>query len=144
MPIIVIIVLLVLLLGDGGTYYGQRSGWGGPHYGGGLLGLILLSAVDPLAHRQPWRTRHSLDVGIAAVAHESNSRFSPCRGAEATNALGLMTRRPMRETLRTPSRQATARARDPYKDPLQHASACRATGGGAIDDASWPRARIRS
>ena len=41
MPIIVIIVLLVLLLGGGGTYYGQRSGWRGPHYGGGLLGLIL-------------------------------------------------------------------------------------------------------
>jgi len=34
-------VLLVLALGGGG-YYGPRAGWGGPQYGGGLVGLILL------------------------------------------------------------------------------------------------------
>jgi Protein of unknown function (DUF3309) len=39
---LIIIVLLVLLLGGGGGYYGRRSGWRGPHYGGGLLGLVLL------------------------------------------------------------------------------------------------------
>jgi hypothetical protein len=34
--------LLVLVFGGGGAYYGSRSGWRGPHYGGGLLGLVLL------------------------------------------------------------------------------------------------------
>ena len=42
MPIILIILLLVLVFGGGGAYYGSRSGWRGPHYGGGLLGLVLL------------------------------------------------------------------------------------------------------
>jgi len=40
--LIIVIVLLVLLLGGGGGYYGRRARWRGPHYGGGLLGLILL------------------------------------------------------------------------------------------------------
>jgi len=42
MPIILIVILLVLVLGGGGAYYGPRAGWRGPHYGGGLLGLVLL------------------------------------------------------------------------------------------------------
>jgi hypothetical protein len=42
MPIILIVILLVLLLGGGGAYYGPRAGWRGPHYGGGLVGLVLL------------------------------------------------------------------------------------------------------
>ena len=42
MSIILIVIVLVLLLGGGGAYYGPRAGWSGPHYGGGLLGLILL------------------------------------------------------------------------------------------------------
>ncbi len=42
MPIILIVILLVLLLGGGGAYYGRGAGWGTPHYGGGLLGLVLL------------------------------------------------------------------------------------------------------
>ena len=42
MSIILIIIVLVLLLGGGGAYYGPRAGWSGPHYGGGLLGLVLL------------------------------------------------------------------------------------------------------
>jgi hypothetical protein len=45
MPIILIIVLVVLLLGGGGAFYGRRSGWGTPHYSGGLLGLVLLILV---------------------------------------------------------------------------------------------------
>ena len=41
--LIVLIVLLVLLFGGGGGYYyGLGAGWGAPHYGGGLLGLVLL------------------------------------------------------------------------------------------------------
>ena len=40
--LIVVIVLLVLLLGGGGGYYGRRSGWRGPHFGCGVLGLILI------------------------------------------------------------------------------------------------------
>jgi hypothetical protein len=40
--IILIIILLVLLFGGGGAYYGSRAGWGRPHYGGGLLSLVLL------------------------------------------------------------------------------------------------------
>ena len=41
MSLILIVVVLVLLFG-GGAYYGPRAGWRGPHYGGGLLGLVLL------------------------------------------------------------------------------------------------------
>jgi hypothetical protein len=40
---ILLIVLLVLLFGGGGGYYyGRGNGWSGPHYGGGLLGLVLV------------------------------------------------------------------------------------------------------
>jgi hypothetical protein len=42
MPVILIIVLVVLLLGGGGAYLGPRAGWRGPHYGGGVLGLVLI------------------------------------------------------------------------------------------------------
>ena len=45
MPIILIVILLVVLLGGGGAYYGPRAKWRGPHYGGGLLGLVLLVLV---------------------------------------------------------------------------------------------------
>ena len=41
MSLILIVIVLVLLFG-GGAYYGPRAGWSGPHYGGGLLGLVLL------------------------------------------------------------------------------------------------------
>jgi Protein of unknown function (DUF3309) len=38
-----IVVLLVLLFGGGGGYYyGRSAGWGAPHFGGGLLGLVLI------------------------------------------------------------------------------------------------------
>ena len=40
MSIILIVVLLVLLSGGGGACYGPRAGWSGPHYGGGLVGLV--------------------------------------------------------------------------------------------------------
>jgi hypothetical protein len=40
--LIIVIVLVILLFGGGGRYYGSRAGWRGPHYGGGLLGLVLL------------------------------------------------------------------------------------------------------
>ena len=40
--LIVLIVVLVLLFGGGGAYYGRGAGWGTPHYGGGLLGLVLI------------------------------------------------------------------------------------------------------
>jgi hypothetical protein len=42
MPILLIVIVLVLLFGGGGAYYGRGAGWGTPHYGGGLLGLVLL------------------------------------------------------------------------------------------------------
>jgi hypothetical protein len=41
MTLILIVIVVVLLFG-GGAYYGPRAGWRGPHYGGGLLGLVLL------------------------------------------------------------------------------------------------------
>ena len=41
MSLILIVIVLVLLFG-GGANYGPRAGWRGPHYGGGLLGLVLL------------------------------------------------------------------------------------------------------
>jgi hypothetical protein len=38
-----VIAVLVLLFGvGGGCYYGRGAGWGVPHYGGGLLGLMLV------------------------------------------------------------------------------------------------------
>ncbi len=39
---ILLIIVLVLPLGGDGAFYGSRAGWGGPHYGGGLLGLVLI------------------------------------------------------------------------------------------------------
>lgn len=46
MGLILLIIVLVLVFGGGsGVYYGQRYGWGGPHYMGGGLGLILLIIV---------------------------------------------------------------------------------------------------
>jgi len=39
---ILLIVVLILLFGSGGYYYGRGAGWRGPHYGGGLLGLVLI------------------------------------------------------------------------------------------------------
>lgn len=42
MLILLIIVLVLLLGGGGGYYYGRGAGWGTPHYGGGLLGLVLI------------------------------------------------------------------------------------------------------
>jgi hypothetical protein len=35
-----LIVVLILLFGGGGGYYYGSAGWRGPHYGGGLLGLV--------------------------------------------------------------------------------------------------------
>ena len=40
--LILIIVLVLLFGGGGGVYYGRGAGWGTPHYGGGLLGLVLM------------------------------------------------------------------------------------------------------
>jgi len=41
--LILLIVVLILLFGGGGNYYeGRGANWRGPHYGGGLLGLVLI------------------------------------------------------------------------------------------------------
>lgn len=40
--LVIVLLVLVLLFGGGGGYYGRRAGWRGPHYGGGVLGLILV------------------------------------------------------------------------------------------------------
>jgi hypothetical protein len=40
--LIILIVLILLFGGGGGYYYGRGAGWRGPHYGGGLLGLVLI------------------------------------------------------------------------------------------------------
>ena len=42
MLILLIIVLVLLFGGGGGYYYGRGAGWGTPHFGGGLLGLVLI------------------------------------------------------------------------------------------------------
>ena len=42
MPLILIIIVIVLLFGGGGYYYGRGANWGPSHYGGGLLGLVLI------------------------------------------------------------------------------------------------------
>lgn len=41
--LILLIVVLVLLFGGGGSYYyGRNAGWGAPHYGGSLAGLVVV------------------------------------------------------------------------------------------------------
>ena len=45
MSILLIVVLVLLLGGGGGYYYGRGAGWGTPHYGGGLLGLVLITLL---------------------------------------------------------------------------------------------------
>ena len=41
--LILLIVVLILLFGGGGaTTTGEAPVWRGPHYGGGLLGLVLI------------------------------------------------------------------------------------------------------
>jgi hypothetical protein len=45
MLILLIIVLVLLFGGSGGYYYGRSAGWGTPHYGGGLFGLVLIIFV---------------------------------------------------------------------------------------------------
>ena len=42
MPVLLIVILIVLMLGGGGAFYGRGANWGAPHYGGGLLGLVLI------------------------------------------------------------------------------------------------------
>jgi len=43
---LILIILLVLVFGGGGGYYyGRGNDWGAPHYGGGLLGLVLIIAL---------------------------------------------------------------------------------------------------
>ncbi len=43
---IILIIVLVLLFGGGGSYYyGRNAGWGTPHYGGSLVGLVLVVLV---------------------------------------------------------------------------------------------------
>jgi hypothetical protein len=42
MLILLIVVLILLFGGGGGYYYGRGANWRGPHYGGGLLGLVLV------------------------------------------------------------------------------------------------------
>jgi len=43
--LILLIVLLLLFGGGGGYYYGRGRDWGAPHYGGGLLGLVVIVLV---------------------------------------------------------------------------------------------------
>jgi hypothetical protein len=62
----------------------------------------LVSASDPLAHRQPWRTSHSLEVGIAAVAHDGprNRTTVPRLARSDGDPCPRRHKRPMRVTLR--------------------------------------------
>jgi hypothetical protein len=45
MTLILIIIILLIVFGGGGAYYGPRAGWGAPHYGGGLVGLLILVLI---------------------------------------------------------------------------------------------------
>jgi len=42
MLILLIVVLILLFGGGGGYYYGRGANWGPSHYGGGLLGLVMI------------------------------------------------------------------------------------------------------
>jgi hypothetical protein len=43
--LILLIVLVLLFGGGGGYYYSRGRDWGAPHYGGGLLGLVVIVLV---------------------------------------------------------------------------------------------------
>jgi len=43
--LILLIVLVLLFGGGGGYYYGRGRDWGATHYGGGLLGLVVIVLV---------------------------------------------------------------------------------------------------
>ena len=45
MSLILIVLILLLVFGGGGLYMGRGRNWGTPHYGGGLVGLILLIVI---------------------------------------------------------------------------------------------------
>lgn len=45
MLILLIVALILLFGGGGGYYYGRGANWRGRHYGGGLLGLLLIIAL---------------------------------------------------------------------------------------------------
>jgi hypothetical protein len=40
--VLLLIILLLLFGGGGGYYYGRDAGWGTPHYGGGVFGLVVI------------------------------------------------------------------------------------------------------
>jgi hypothetical protein len=61
MSVMVIVIVSVVLLGSGGAYYGPRAGWGGSHYGGGLLGLGFAGSCS--SFREPFT--HDQDRGFA-------------------------------------------------------------------------------
>ena len=42
MSMILLILILVLVFGGGGLFVGRGRNWGTQHYGGGLVGLIVL------------------------------------------------------------------------------------------------------
>lgn len=45
MSLILIVLILLLVFGGGGLYMGRGRNWGSQHYGGGLVGLIVLIVI---------------------------------------------------------------------------------------------------
>ncbi len=51
MSLILILIIVLIVFGGGGAYYGRGAGWGGRHYGIGLIGLLILVAIIMLLFR---------------------------------------------------------------------------------------------
>ena len=100
MLILLMVVLILLFGGGGGYYYGRGAGWGGPHYGGRLLGLVLISprpggrgeqtdwrGSNQKKPRTQWRHRRRAGEETPS-AHADRSRREPCRQPGGQNARG--------------------------------------------------------
>ena len=74
--VLIVIILLVLLMGGGGGYYGTRSGWGGPHYGGGLLGIVVLVLAVLWLTGNLNLSRRTVRIGSRAVVPSSSTRLA--------------------------------------------------------------------
>ena len=82
MLIVPIVVLILLFGGGGGYYYGRGAGWRGPHYGGGLLGLVLIILLNPVAERDD-------GPGDVALSAERSAPASPTRTDTCSSTAGV-------------------------------------------------------
>ena len=94
MNLIILVIILILLFGvGGGGYYGSRYGWGGPHYLGGGVGLIVLILVilflfGGVSSMSKYQARAALNklVGRPALVAQSYAGQGISVGTEVTSS----------------------------------------------------------